>query len=295
MTLLILGKNGQVATALAELAKERGLEWVAWGRGELDLSDLDKTYAAIMKSGASAVVNAAAYTAVDKAESEAASAMRLNADVPAIIARAARELDVPFVHISTDYVFSGDKTTPYTEDDAISPISTYGLSKAEGEKRVREVYSAATILRTAWVFHESGSNFVKTMLRLGRERKELRVVADQHGNPTYAGDIALACLKIVEIAKARSRNVAGTFHFAGRGYTTWHGFAEAIFAEAAAHGWAVPDRVTAISTAEYPTPARRPANSRFDCNRIASVLEIEAPHWRDSLAHCLQRLAVIGG
>jgi len=292
MRVLVLGKHGQVATALSQLSGEGDAEIVSFGRQELNLADLKHIYSRIMESGASAIVNAAAYTAVDKAETDAETAMKLNAEAPAVAARAARDLRVPFIHLSTDYVFSGEKTSPYVENDPISPTSVYGLSKAEGEMRVSEVYPAATILRTAWVFHESGNNFVKTMLRLGCERKEVRVVADQYGSPTYAGEIAAACMKIVDIARTEPTLAAGTFHFAGEGYATWYALAKAIFADAAARGWNVPQSVLPIRTSDYPTPAKRPANSRLDCSKIAAELGVEASPWRDSLKICLDRIAV---
>lgn len=291
MKILVLGKSGQVATALAALAEEKGISLTVWGRNELDLMAGEGIRSAVANSGADAIVNAAAYTAVDKAESEPDAAFQLNAYAPALIAEAARDMGVPFVHISTDYVFSGGKDEPYVEDDQVDPVSVYGRSKAEGESRILAAYPAATILRTAWVFYEHGGNFVKTMLRLGGERQELRVVGDQHGNPTYAGDIAAACFRIVDVALVDREKTAGIFHFAGAGYTTWYGFAETIFAEAAKRGWKVPERVIKISTSEYPTPARRPANSRFNCDKIQDVLRIDVPDWRLGLSACLDRLS----
>lgn len=291
MKILVLGKSGQVASALAALAEERGVNLTVWGRKELDLMVSEDICPAIMNSGVDAIINAAAYTAVDKAESEPDAAFQLNAHAPALIAEAARVMGVPFVHISTDYVFSGGKDEPYVEDDQVDPVSVYGRSKSDGESKILAAYPAATILRTAWVFYEHGGNFVKTMLRLGGERQELRVVGDQHGNPTYAGDIADACFRIVDVARIDRAKASGIFHFAGAGYTTWHGFAETIFEEAMKRGWKVPERVVEISTAEYPTPARRPSNSRFNCNKIQELLGSEVPDWRIGLSACLDRLS----
>lgn len=291
MKILVLGKSGQVASALAELAEERGVNLTVWGRKELDLMVSEDICPAIMNSGVDAIVNAAAYTAVDKAEGEPDAAFQLNAHAPALIAEAAHDMGVPFVHISTDYVFSGGKDEPYVEDDQVDPVSIYGRSKSDGERKILAAYPAATILRTAWVFYEHGGNFVKTMLRLGGERQELRVVGDQYGNPTYAGDIADTCFRIVDVARIDRAGASGIFHFAGAGYTTWHGFAETIFEEAMKRGWKVPERVVKISTAEYPTPARRPSNSRLNCNKIQELLGSEVPDWRIGLSACLDRLS----
>lgn len=291
MTILVLGRSGQVATALLSAARKRGLPMIAWGRADLNLNVSAEVHDRILGSGASAIINAAAYTAVDKAEDDEAAAMRLNAEAPGIMARASQALSVPFIHISSDYVFSGDKAGAYVEDDRVDPLSAYGRSKAAGEAAVMANNPAATILRTAWVFHESGGNFVKTMLRLGQERPELRVVADQHGNPTYAGDIAEACLDILALDTDKRAASAGVFHFAGRGDTTWHGFAQAIFEKAATLGLVVPHNVLAITTSDYPTPAKRPANSRFDCSRIQEKLGLAVPAWDTSLEKCLTILA----
>ncbi|MCM2458009.1 dTDP-4-dehydrorhamnose reductase [Rhizobium sp. CG4] len=290
MKVLVLGKSGQVATALVSARKGVPTGWnvEAWGRQQLNLSDVGGIYERVVRSGAAGIINAAAYTAVDKAEREATEAAMLNSEAPAEVARAARQMNIPFVHISTDYVFSGDKSTPYVETDPIGPVSVYGRTKAEGESRVMQAHPGATILRTAWVFHEHGTNFVKTMLRLGREREEIRVVADQYGNPTYAGDIANACLQIIAKTAAGESGTGGIFHFSGSGHTTWHGFAVEIFTQAARLGLKVPACVLPITTADYPTPARRPANSRFDCTKIHNDLGIVPPDWRPALASCIE-------
>lgn len=295
MKVLVLGRSGQVATALAQASARLPAGWTieTWGREQFDLDDVDSVFERVSHSAADAVINAAAYTAVDKAEMEEDAAFRLNAEAPGEAARAAAAKRIPFIHISTDYVFSGQKTEPYVETDPVDPLSAYGRSKAEGEVRVMAAYPQATILRTAWVFHEHGGNFVKTMLRLGRERDELRVVADQHGSPTYAGDIADACLAILQRVASGAKNTGGVFHFAGDGYTTWHGFATEIFAQGARLGFKCPQSVLAITTADYPTPAKRPANSRFDCSKIHTELGIAAPHWRAALSTCLERLAAM--
>ncbi|MGQ3031182.1 MAG: dTDP-4-dehydrorhamnose reductase, partial [Ferrovibrionaceae bacterium] len=238
---------------------------------------------AAMKPGV--VVNAAAYTAVDKAESDADQAFLVNRDGPAALARAAAAVGAPLIHVSTDYVFDGTKDGAYTEDDPVAPVSVYGRSKEAGERAVREAAERHVILRTAWVYSPFGNNFVKTMLRLGAEREELRVVADQRGCPTAAADIAAAIVRL-----AGADHGWGTYHYSGAGPTTWHGFAEAIFAGAAARGAKVPARVTAIGTADYPTPAVRPANSVLDCSRIDRVHGIVARNWREALEDCLDAL-----
>lgn len=294
MKVLVLGKSGQVATALAVAGKSitDGLEIENWGRQQLNLLDVHDVYGKVLQSGAGAVINAAAYTAVDNAENEEVEATILNARAPAEVARAARAMNIPFVHLSTDYVFSGKKETPYVETDPVDPLSVYGRTKAEGESRVADAYPDATILRTAWVFHETGGNFVKTMLRLGLEREELRVVMDQHGSPTYAGDIAEACLRIVAKTAAGQLGTSGIFHFSGSGHTTWYDFAVEIFAQAARLGVKVPASVLPIKTSDYPTLATRPANSRFDCKKINDDLGIAPRDWRPALAECIERIVI---
>ncbi len=289
MRILVTGKNGQVATALQERAPE-GVEVVAAGRPELDLADPASIRAAFDSEVADVVVNAAAYTAVDKAEAEEELATRINCDGAALVAEVARGLGAPIIQLSTDYVFDGALGRPYREDDPVAPIGAYGRSKLAGEEAVADSNPRATILRTAWVYSPFGANFVKTMLRLGETRSEVRVVADQIGSPTSALDIADAIFEIArQLMFEATPQKYGIFHMTGAGEATWAEFAEAIFAEAQALGRPAV-RVIPITTAEYPTPARRPANSRLDGARLARDYGIVLPHWRDALKPVVARL-----
>ncbi len=284
-TVLVVGETGQLARELARAAWAPGVEVTFAGRDIIDLARPETATAVVAAMKPGVVVNAAAYTAVDKAESDADQAFLVNRDGPAALARAAAAVGAPVIHVSTDYVFDGTKDGAYTEDDPVAPVSVYGRSKEAGERAVREAAEHHVILRTAWVYSPFGNNFVKTMLRLGAEREELRVVADQRGCPTAAADIAAAIVRL-----AGADHGWGTYHYSGAGPTTWHGFAEAIFAGAAARGAKVPARVTAIGTADYPTPAVRPANSVLDCTRIDRVHGIVARNWREALEDCLDAL-----
>ncbi|MDR6289240.1 dTDP-4-dehydrorhamnose reductase [Inquilinus ginsengisoli] len=282
MTLVVFGAGGQVGRELAELAQAQGLAVRVLARSEVDITDA----AAVAETvrGADFVVNCAAYTAVDKAEAERDQAFAVNATAPGVIAQACAEAGAALVHISTDYVFPGDGDRPWREDDPIAPLSVYGESKAAGEAAVRSALPRHIILRTSWVFAAHGSNFVRTMLRLGAERPELRIVADQRGGPTAAADIAAAILAVRDRALAPGFSDWGTFHFSGAPATTWYEFAAAIFA---ARGGSGP-KLHPIATSDYPTPARRPANSVMDCGRIARVFGVAQPDWRQSLAAMLR-------
>ena len=280
MRVLILGKSGQVSRELARLTWPEQVEVVQLGRDACDLSQLSSIASALKMAAPEFVINAAAYTAVDRAETEPDLAMSVNGHAPTEIARVCHESGAALVHISTDYVFDGRKSGAYVESDPISPLSAYGRTKQAGEAGIRSELTRHIILRTSWVFAAHGANFVKTMLRLGAERTELRVVADQHGAPTSARDIAQALREIV-LARAEGRGSWGTFHFSSADPTTWHGFAKAII-EAAA--FASPPKVVPITTAEYPTPAVRPANSVSDCSRIRREFGISQPSWRDALS-----------
>jgi len=289
VTLLVTGANGQVGHALAAMASA-DLEIVALGRARLDVTDADAVRRLVEAHAPDAVVNAAAYTAVDRAEGEPDLAFAVNRDGPAHLAGACAEAGIPLLHVSTDYVFDGAKEGPYTEDDPVAPLGVYGRSKWEGEEAVRERLDRHVILRTAWVFSDHGHNFVKTMLRLAREREVLRVVADQHGGPTAASDIADALVAVArQVVAAPGR--WGTYHVAGRPATTWHGFAEAIVEEARRHGPVAVRAVEPIPTAAYPTPARRPAHSVLDTAKITAAFGVEAPDWRPALARVVARLA----
>jgi len=286
---LVVGRNGQVARELDRIAAVSGREIVALGRVELDLAEPDHPRAAIDRLRPAAVINAAAYTAVDKAESEPDAAFAVNAGGAGRLAEACHHAGIPLVHISTDYVFDGGRDGAWTEGDPVDPLGVYGRSKAEGEAKVREATAAHVILRTAWVFAGHGGNFVRTMLRLGRERDALGIVDDQRGGPTAARDIAAACAAITEGLLGGREDGYGTFHYAGRPAVTWFGFAEAVFRSAARHGYSAP-ALSAITTADYPTPAPRPANSVLDCARIGKVWGIEAPDWRPALDDAVDAL-----
>lgn len=292
--ILVAGHNGQVARSLAEAAAQRHMPLVALGRPELDLLQPETLQAAVEANTPTAIVNAAAYTAVDQAESEEDAATRINADGAANLAVAALDAGVPFIHISTDYVFNGVKTDRYSETDPVSPTGAYGRSKLAGEKAVLAANPRAIILRTAWVYSPFGKNFLKTMLSLA-SRDNLSVVADQFGNPTYAPDIANAILDILDAlgGSLPSEQQSGIYHLAGTGDTSWYGFAEAIFDEGVRYDLPHPD-VKAITTLEYPTPARRPANSRLDCSKIKQAFGVELPNWRESTATCVKRLSETG-
>jgi dTDP-4-dehydrorhamnose reductase len=258
MSILVLGASGQLASHLRELLPDADF----WGRNRLDLRDAAAVEPAIQSLSPSCIVNAAAYTAVDRAEAERDTAFAVNAEAPAAMARAAALLSVPLVHISTDYVFDGTKSGEYAVDDPCNPISVYGESKLAGELAVRQWSPRSWVLRTSWVFSEHGANFVKTILRLAGEREELRIVADQFGRPTYAGDLARLVVEMAQSASADARLPYGTYHAVGGPAVSWHEFAQAILDSAARQGrlLRIP-RVIAIPTSAFPTPAKRPANS----------------------------------
>ncbi|ASG23815.1 dTDP-4-dehydrorhamnose reductase [Nitrospirillum viridazoti] len=283
---LLLGGAGQVGLAF-QRAAPANWQVSAPGREALDIANADAVLGAV--SAADLVVNCAAYTAVDKAESEVDAAYAANRDGPAALARACAARGTPLLHLSTDYVFDGTKVGPYVETDPVGPVSVYGASKEAGEEAVRATLPAHVILRTAWVYGPDRANFLRTMLRLGAEREELRVVADQHGCPTAAADIADALVAVGNRILDGQRDGFGTYHLCGTGATTWHGFAAEIFAQAQVRGARVP-RLVAIGTADYPTPAKRPANSVLDCALLEQVFGWRAPAWQDSLARSLDVL-----
>jgi dTDP-4-dehydrorhamnose reductase len=286
----VIGRIGQIGCELARAAWPEGARVGFVDRDELDLAQGDAVCRYVADWRPDIVVNAAAYTAVDQAESEPEIAFAVNRDGPAAVADACREIGAALIHFSTDYVFDGGKSGPYTEDDPVNPLSVYGASKAAGDAAIRERLDRHVILRTAWVYSPIGRNFVKTMLRLGAERDRLGVVADQHGCPTAAADAARAVIDIVAALGAERPHGFGTFNFCGNGATTWHGFASAIFDGAIRRGLPAPRLVEAIATEAYPTPAARPRNSVLDCAKIARVYGIVAPAWQASLARCLDEL-----
>lgn len=276
--IIAFGKGGQVGTELARLGAK------VFGRDVADFSDPSGLADTLRQARPTMVLNAAAWTAVDDAEANEDVAHVINADAPGIIAETCAEIGVPLVHVSTDYVFDGTGTTPWAPDDPIAPLSAYGRSKAAGESRVRMAGGNAVILRTSWVFSPHGSNFVKTMLRLGAERDEMRIVADQVGGPTPARAIAAAMVTIGG-RLAEDASLAGTYHYSGRANVSWADFAHAIFAEAG-----IFCTIEDIPSTDYPTPAERPLNSRLDCRTTREAFGIDRPDWRLGLRETLEAL-----
>ena len=296
MKILLLGGNGQVGRELRRSLAPLGEVIVATRDGvdADEVADFDAPAtleSLVTRLAPDVVVNAVAYTAVDRAETDAEAAFRANAEAPAALARACAAAGALLVHYSTDYVFDGTGTRPYREDDATAPLGVYGASKLAGEQAIRTSGARHAILRTAWVYAAHGKNFLLTMLRLGAERSELRVVADQIGAPTPAAWIADATAALLRHGVAAS----GTWHLVAAGQTSWHGFAQAIFEEAHAAGLLarLPD-VQPIATSEYPTLARRPAYSVLDTGTLAADFGIAPPHWRDGLRAVIAELAVAG-
>jgi len=283
MRLLVFGRTGQVATELARRLPP-GISARFLSRAEADLADPAACAAAVAGAGADAVINAAAWTAVDAAEAEEAAATVVNGAAPAAMARACAARGLPFLQVSTDYVFDGSGEAPRRPDEPVAPLSAYGRSKLAGEAGVRAAGGVHAILRTSWVFSAHGTNFVKTMLRLAQTRDRLTVVGDQHGGPTPAAAIADALL-VMATALAEGRGTSGTHHFAGAPDTTWAGFAREILAQAGRRVL-----VQDIPTSAWPTPARRPANSRLDCSSLAAAFGIPRPDWRPGLADVLTEL-----
>lgn len=290
MKVLVTGRTGQVARSLTAIAGPQ-FEVTTLGRPELDVSDRSSVARAIEATCPDIVVNAAAYTAVDKAEGDEEAANRVNRDGAGNVAAIAADWGLPIVHISTDYVYAGDKSGPYVETDAIGPTGAYGRSKLAGEHAVAAAGCNHVILRTAWVYAPWGQNFVRTMLRLATDRDEIRVVADQYGSPTYAPDIASGIVTVCRtvLKEPGRRETRGIFHMTGGGYTTWAEFAREVFDRSRAlggpHACVIP-----IGTADYPTPARRPANSRIDNTRFQATFAHALPPWQSGVARALEHL-----
>lgn len=290
MRVVVTGKQGQVAQALAGAAPAHGIDLVRLGRPELDLAEPRSIREAILAARPDIIISAAAYTAVDKAETEKELAFAVNAQGAGEVARVAGVLSVPIIHLSTDYVFDGQKPTPYVEEDAIGPLSVYGASKLEGERRVGQATANHAIFRTAWIYSPYGKNFLKSMLQLAETRDEVCVVADQLGCPTSALDIAQALL----VAAGRLREssdpaLRGVFHMAATGEASWAEFAEEIFRLSEGYD-RTSVRVRPITTAEYPTLARRPANSRLSTGKLERAYGLKLPEWRVSLASTMKML-----
>jgi dTDP-4-dehydrorhamnose reductase len=291
MRVVVTGRQGQVVCSLAERATGTDIEIVPLGRPELDLAGPSgEIVAAITGANPDIVVSAAAYTHVDKAETNRELAFSVNQEGAWAVARAARAADVPLIHLSTDYVFDGGKPAPYVEDDPTGPMGVYGASKLAGEQAVLAEHSDSVVLRTAWVYSPFGTNFVRTMLRLAGDRDAIAVVADQLGNPSSALDIADGIIAVARnLATSSDTNRRGIFHMAGAGEATWAEFAERIFAASKARGGPTAN-VRHIATADYPTVARRPANSRLDCGKLVRVHGVQLPDWRKSVEWVIGKL-----
>ncbi len=291
MDVLVIGKSGQLAASLLEAERPPGIRMTASEPPELDLADEASIQRAFDSAKPDLVVNAAAYTAVDRAESEPDLAYAINAAGPGVIAALCQNNRIPLIHISTDYVFDGTATRPYRETDPAKPLGIYGLSKYEGERRISAICERHLIFRTSWLYSPFGHNFVKTMIRLGAERDELRIVSDQIGNPTYAPHLADAILKVMVRLKNDkiSDDIWGLYHASAMGEASWHDFACEVFNQIESSGGVAP-KVTPITTQDYPTPARRPANSRLDCSKLKNTFDVHFPNWRDGVRECIARL-----
>ena len=289
MKVLVTGTSGQVVSSLREQSERAGHTMVALGRPELDLSGPISSEM-IAAHGPDVIVSAAAYTAVDKAESEPDLAFSVNAAAPGQLAAIARTLDIPIVHLSTDYVFDGTKASAYVETDPTGPRSVYGASKLAGEQAVIESGAKHAILRTAWVYSPFGNNFLKTMLRLAADRDEIRVVSDQHGTPTSALDIATGILQVAaNLVDGSVAGQEGVFHMVGQGEASWADFAEAIFKLSGERDGPTA-RVVRIGTTDYPTPAARPGNSRLVSDKLARLHHVRLPFWQESTRTVIERL-----
>ncbi|MGF6275344.1 dTDP-4-dehydrorhamnose reductase [Massilia sp. UYP11] len=299
MKILLLGKDGQVGWELQRALAPLG-ELRACGRGEADIADSASLRALVRAVGPDVIVNAAAYTAVDAAESDRDAAHACNTVAPGVLAEEAAALGAWLVHYSTDYVFDGAKEGAWVETDAVNPLSVYGHTKAGGEERIRASGAMHLILRTSWVFAARGSNFAKTMLRLAKERASLSVVADQHGAPTGAellADATALALYRIAAQKDDARRLSGTYHVAASGSTTWHAYARHVLAQAQAHGAVLaagPDAVQPIAAGALPAPAVRPANSRLDCSKFCATFGLAPPDWRYHVNRMIAELSAQG-
>ena len=298
MSILLLGKDGQVGWQLQRSLAPQG-DLVACGRAECDLDDLSALRELVRQVKPDVIVNATAYTAVDKAESEEALAMRINGEAPGVLAEEARRLGASLVHYSTDYVFDGEKEAAYLESDAVNPQGAYGRSKLAGEQAIQQVGADALIFRTSWVFGARGGNFVKTILRLAKEKESLNVVADQVGAPTPAALIATVTGNVLSVLRHKPEmhgQGARLYHLTAANPLSWHGFAQCIVRQAEeTAGFELrltPEAIRAIPSSDYPTPAKRPANSRLDCSRLEQEFGLQMPDWQPYLARMMQLLAL---
>jgi dTDP-4-dehydrorhamnose reductase len=286
--ILVLGANGQVGQALCQLLGPMAL---GADRETLNLAYPDAIPAFLKTIQPSAIINAAAYTQVDKAQTDTQLAFLINAHAPLMLAQYAQQQDIPFIHYSTDYVFDGTNSKPYTETDLPAPLNVYGHSKLEGEKNIQYIGGRYVILRTSWVYASTGKNFVHTMLKLAQERTELSVVSDQYGSPTYAEHLAEITLSILPRLH-HGTGQTGLFHTTAQGITSWYEFAERIFDLAQFHNLQLKiNKLNAISTTDYPTPAQRPAFSALSNERLAHHYQLSLPHWHEAISQCMQKIA----
>jgi dTDP-4-dehydrorhamnose reductase len=285
LKILITGRHGQVSRALQQQLQGVG-ELIVLGSDQLDLADADQIRRQIRTHRPDLIINAAAHTAVDQAESEPDAAFAINAIAPGVLAEEAKALGIPLIHYSTDYVFDGSKPAPYTEADTPNPLGVYGQSKLAGEQAIAAVGGEYLILRTSWVYSNHGKNFLLTMQRLLQEKPQMRIVADQIGAPTWAGTIAASTRALIERWRAGEAGEWGVYHLSAQGETSWFGFAQAIGEHLRTEGKACAE-LQAIPSSAYPTPARRPLNSRLDCSRLQQQWHVSQPQWQDALRECL--------
>ncbi len=290
MKIIVTGAYGQLGWELLQQGTQRGFEIIPADLPEIDICNEDQIGELIRRESPRLMINAAAYTNVDQAESDQAAAMAVNRDGPGVLARHCHTAQIPLIHVSTDFVFDGLKKEPYLESDPVCPIGVYGRSKAAGEAEVQANLDAHIIVRTAWLYGVKGHNFVKTMLRLARERETLGVVADQYGCPTSAFDLAEALLTIAQHLRNGAEMAYGVYHYCGQGVTTWFEFTQMIIELAQIHGPIKTRRVKPITTADYPTPARRPPYSALDCGKIQQAFGVRNKPWRESLKITIDRI-----
>lgn len=286
LNILLLGQHGQLAFELQQALSGRARLQV-WGRTSLDLSQSDGLAERVLAARPDLIINAAAYTAVEQAESDVEAAMAINATAPGILAQVAAQLGIPLIHFSTDYVFDGSKASAYHEDDPICPTSVYGRSKAAGEQAIRDAGCAHLILRTSWVYSHHGHNFLLTMQRLLQEKTLLKVVDDQIGAPTWAGSLAAVTVQLIQRWQSAEAGPWGTYHLTAQGETSWFGFAQAIAADLKAEGKPCA-QLQRVPSSLYPSVVRRPLNSRLDCSRLRQQWQISLMPWQDALRQCLQ-------
>ncbi len=292
MNILITGSKGQLGWELMRQGGDFNL--LGLDLPELDITRKENIAECTKDFLPDLVINSAAYTNVDKSESDVQTAFAVNKDGAANLADFCKKRKIPLIHISTDFVFDGKKTSPYVETDPVSPLGIYGKSKAEGEETVRNILKEHIIIRTAWLYGVHGHNFAKTMIRLGQEREDLGVVADQQGCPTCAADLAEALIRIAQRIGSKENIVWGTYHYCGKGITTWHGFTEKIMELARPYFSIRTRKVNAITTAQYPTPARRPAYSALNCSQIQKNFGVETKDWTESLKKTIAQIAESG-